>query len=140
MTVHDRRNAHFTERFYEILFDRRPDTRELFGAYPLAEQEEMMRETLRSLSVLMCVADDAEEGASLHENGKDELSWLAMNLRALGVSHAEYGVTPDMYDSYRLALIECAREVVGDQIDGPAKLALDSAIREVCLLMNTERP
>ena len=132
------REAVFTERFYVILFEQRPDTRELFGAYPLAEQEEMMRETLRSMSSLLEFGSYEVAQAASPDEEKSELGWLSINLRALGVSHIEYGVTPDMYDSYRLALIDCAREVLGKQLDASAEAALDSAIRHVCNLMNAE--
>jgi hemoglobin-like flavoprotein len=123
----------FTERFYEMFFELRPDTRELFGAYPLAEQEEMMRETLRSLATLEEYAETEPDLES-----EQEFGWLVENLRALGKSHVEYGVTPDMYESYRLVLLDCTLEIVGDQIDERAKMALDEALTRVCDLMNPE--
>ena len=73
----------FTERFYEIFFELRPDSLPLFGVHSISEREEMMRETLRSLYAW----SEAE-------------TWLGDYLDALGRSHAKYGVTSDMYDSY----------------------------------------
>ena len=84
-----RQEAQITERFYEIFFERRPDTLELFGAHSISEREEMMRETLRSLHAFY--------------EGQD---WLEGNLAALGKSHWEYGVTQDMYSSFVDSLLD----------------------------------
>jgi len=113
------REARFTERFYEIFFERRPDTLPLFGPHAIAEREEMMRETLHSLHALC-------EGES----------WLEGNLVALGQSHWEYGVSTDMYDSYVETLIECAREIVGDELDETDLLALRLGILEIAHRMS----
>lgn len=134
MAIADRESV-FTERFYELLFERRPDTRELFGAYPIAEQEEMMRETLRSLATLEEYAATIDPRAEQPADPVDGGGWLAENLRALGESHAEYGVTPDMYECYRGVLIECARETAGALLDEQAVAALTEAIAVVCDLM-----
>jgi predicted component of type VI protein secretion system len=80
-----------TEAIYPLFFERRPDVRPLFGVHALAEREEMIRETLRSLLAL------AEGG-----------SHLATNLEALGRSHFEYGVTGDMYGDFVEAFVEVA--------------------------------
>jgi len=111
--------AHLTERFYEIFFERRPDTRELFGVHAIAEREEMMHETLGSLQAL----------------GNRE-PWLEGNLVALGESHGEYGVTEDMYTSFVDALIECAREILGGVFDEAAERALRDATEEISSMMS----
>lgn len=85
------REGKITEAIYPLFFDRRPDARPLFGVHALAEREEMIRETLRSLLALA-------EGES----------WLAGNLEALGRSHFEYGVTGDMYADFIDAFVEVA--------------------------------
>ena len=95
----------------------------------------MMRETLHALATL------ADDGLALVASNDaietiGEPGWLVENLRALGVSHAEYGVTPDMYDSYRVAMSDCTREVVGDQLDLAAEAALDIAVARACDTMN----
>jgi hypothetical protein len=91
-----------TEALYPLFFERRPDARPLFGVHAIAEREEMIRETLRSLLALA----DGER-------------WLAGNLEALGRSHFEYGVTGDMYGDFVDAFVE---------VSAPG---LDEAKREV---------
>jgi hemoglobin-like flavoprotein len=80
-----------TERLYPLFFERRPDSQPLFGVYALAEREEMVRETLRSL---LALAEDEP--------------WLKANLEALGRSHFEYGVTSDMYGDFVDAFVDVA--------------------------------
>lgn len=111
--------AEITERFYEIFFERCPDALELFGAHSISEREEMMREAFHSLY-------------ALHE-GED---WLADNLAALGRSHAEYGVTEDMYPCFVDALIDCGREVLGDEIDEAELEALRRAMSQIANQMS----
>jgi hemoglobin-like flavoprotein len=108
----------FTERFYEIFFERRPDTLPLFGLHAISEREEMMSETLRSLFAWT----EAE-------------SWLAGNLDALGRSHWEYGVTPDMYDSYVDAMLGCVEETLGDFMNAERTHDLRAALQAVCSRM-----
>lgn len=108
----------FTNRFYDLLFEDRPDVRPLFGAHSLSEQEEMMRETLSSLLAL-----DGEQ------------NWLDANLRALGKSHAEYGVTEDMYASFADVMLICAREVLGSSLNPEAESALAFGVRRVSEIM-----
>ena len=110
----------FTERFYEIFFERRPDTLALFGAHSIAEREEMMRETLRALLALC-------EGES----------WIEENLAALGRSHWEYGVTTDMYDCLVDALLDCSREMLGERLDEEAESSLRLALSEIARLMSS---
>ncbi len=86
-----------TDAIYPLFFDRRPDARPLFGVHALAEREEMIRETLRSLLALA-------EGES----------WLAGNLEALGRSHFEYGVTGDMYGDFVDTFVEVAAPGLDD--------------------------
>ena len=103
--------ALFTERFYPILFALRPDVRPLFGVHPMAEQEEMMRETLRSLHGWL-----------------DGEPWLAGNLEALGRSHWEYGVTDDMYDSFIDAMLACSLETISDAFDDERQTVFRAAL------------
>ena len=113
--------ARFGELFFELFFARRPDTRELFGAYSISEQEEMIRETLRSLAAWL-----------------ERTPWLADNLHALGESHLEYGVTSDMYRSYVDVTLETARTCLGEGFDRKAEQALRRAIEGVCEIMNPD--
>jgi hemoglobin-like flavoprotein len=111
--------ARLTQRFYEIFFERRPDVLPLFGAYSLAEREEMIHETLRSILDFL------------------ELEpWLDGNLIALGRSHAEYGVENDMYPPFVDAFVECATEVSGGAFDARAERALRSALERITWIMS----
>ena len=114
-----RQEAQITERFYEIFFERRPDTLELFGAHSISEREEMMRETLRSLHAFY--------------EGQD---WLEGNLVALGKSHWEYGVTQDMYSSFVDSLIDCGQEILGDEFDEAAAVSFRSAMTVIAQRMS----
>ena len=113
------REAPFTERVYEIFFDRRPDARELFGPHAIAEQEEMMRETLRSIHALC-----------------EDQAWLADNLAALGRSHHEYGVTSDMYRSFAEVFLDCGREVLDDGVGDGGFDSLRLALLEITRQMS----
>ena len=108
----------FTERFYEIFFEARPDARPLFGTHALAEQEEMMRETLHSLLAWA-----------------ESEPWLEGNLSALGKSHWEYGVTADMYASFIESMLECGNEVIGESLDADQRAVLRSALEFVAYQM-----
>lgn len=114
-----RQEAPITERFYEIFFERRPDTRELFGAHSIGEREEMMRETLHSLHAFY-------EGQE----------WLEGNLVALGKSHCEYGVTQDMYSSFVDSLIDCGQQVLGDEFDEAAVVSFRAAMTVIAQRMS----
>ena len=114
-----RREAQITERFYEIFFEQRPDTLELFGAHSISEREEMMRETLRSLHAFY--------------EGQD---WLEGNLVALGKSHWEYGVTQDMYSSFVDSLIDCGQQVLGDEFDEAAVVSFRAAMTVIAQRMS----
>ena len=111
--------AQITERFYEIFFERRPDTLELFGAHSIAEREEMMRETLRSLHAIY-----------------DRQDWLEDNLTALGKSHWEYGVTEDMYPVFIDSMIDCGREILGEQLDEAATVSLRASLAQISQRMS----
>jgi hemoglobin-like flavoprotein len=85
-----------TRRFYEILFERYPQARPLFGA-STRKQEEMLTRAL------VAVLDHLEDGA-----------WLGDTLRALGAKHVAYGVTDEMYDWVGDALLRTLAEIAGD--------------------------
>lgn len=89
--------AKITESLYPLFFERRPDVCPLFGVHAIAEREEMIRETLRSLLALA-------EGEG----------FLAANLEALGRSHFEYGVTGDMYDDFVDVFVDVAAASLDD--------------------------
>lgn len=105
------REAWITERLYPLFFERRPDARSLFGVHAIAEREEMIRETLRSLLALA-------EGEA----------WLAANLEALGRSHCEYGVTGDMYGDF----VDVFVEVAADGLDAAPRDVLRRGLTRIC--------
>src|ERR1051326_3919691 len=69
------------QRFYEILFERYPQAKRLFGRNSQAAQEKMLT------NALTAVIDHL-----------DDASWLTNTLKALGAKHNGYGVTEEMYD------------------------------------------
>lgn len=108
----------FTESLYERFFALRPDAAELFGEYSISEREEMVRETFRCLLAWL-------EGEP----------WLETNLRALGQSHAEYGVEGEMYPPFVEALIASAHAVSGGSLDASALALLRDAAEDVVSTM-----
>jgi len=70
-----------THHFYEILFERYPQVRALFGRNSREAQEQMLTRAL------VAVVDHLEDA-----------SWLVETLTALGAKHVDYGVTDEMYD------------------------------------------
>lgn len=83
-------------RFYEILFDRHPQARPLFGRNTPQKQQQMLQETL------VAALDRLEDGA-----------WLTDTLAALGRKHAGYGVTEEMYGWVGESLLLTLAEVAG---------------------------
>jgi hemoglobin-like flavoprotein len=85
-----------TRRFYEILFERYPSVRPLFGA-SLRKQEEMLTRAL------VAVMDHIEDG-----------QWLGETLRALGARHVGYGVRDEMYPWVGDSLVRAVSEITGE--------------------------
>jgi hemoglobin-like flavoprotein len=107
------------DRFYDRFFERNPEVVPLFGAHALAEREEMIHETLNSL-LAFC----------------DDEPWLEGNLQALGSSHAEYGVTKEMYPAFVSAMLATVREVLGCQLTSEAEKHLGRMLEEICAVMS----
>ena len=91
------RNPDFTDRFYEILFERYPSVRPMFSRRSLSAQSRMLTQALTA------VLDHLEDAP-----------WLAETLGALGGKHEEYGVTGEMYEWVGDALLATLAEVAGD--------------------------
>lgn len=89
-------NPKFTTRFYEILFERYPQTQALFPVANRARQAEMLT------AALVAVLDHLEDAP-----------WLQETLGALGVKHLDYGVTREMYDWVGASLLATLAEVAG---------------------------
>jgi hemoglobin-like flavoprotein len=93
-----------TTRFYEILFERYPQAKPLFGRNQPRTQQRMLQE---ALVAVIDHLDDAE--------------WLGATLGGLGRRHDDYGVTPEMYDWVGAALLatlgEIAAEAWNDELE-----------------------
>jgi hemoglobin-like flavoprotein len=87
-----------THRFYQILFERYPQAKRLFGRHSLAKQEKMLAEAL------VAVLDHLEDAP-----------WLSGTLRALGGKHAGYGVTDEMYAWVGESLISTFAEALDEE-------------------------
>ena len=90
------RNPNLTARFYDVLFDRYPQAKPLFGRNSRKAQEEMLA------GALVAVVDHLEDAP-----------WLQQTLRALGEKHKGYGVTPEMYGWVGDALLTVLGETAG---------------------------
>jgi hemoglobin-like flavoprotein len=87
-----------TRRFYEVLFERYPQVRPLFGKNAQVAQQKMLQEAI------VAVVDHLEDAG-----------WLARTLGAMGRTHAlDYGVTPEMYAFVGDALLTTLAELAGD--------------------------
>jgi len=91
------RSPNLTHRFYEILFERYPQTEHMFPKNRRARQEGMLTEAL------VAVLDHLEDAL-----------WLTGTLQALGAKHMDYGVTDEMYGWVGDALLRTLAEVAGD--------------------------
>jgi hemoglobin-like flavoprotein len=89
------RQPQLVNRFYEILFERYPQVRPLFGKNSGGKQAEMLG------AALVAVLDHLEDA-----------SWLESTLKQLGARHVDYNVTAEMYrwvgDSLLAAIAETA--------------------------------
>jgi hemoglobin-like flavoprotein len=118
LSSRERENA-LVERFYDRFFDENPEVVPLFGRYALAEREEMLRETTKSL-LGWCERE----------------SWLEGNLRALGASHVEYGVEPEMYPPFVSAFVAAVGEVLDRPLAPEEEKHLTEALESVCAVMS----
>jgi len=90
------RSPQLTRRFYEILFERYPQVRPLFGSSTETQEQMLTR-------ALVAVLDRIEDGA-----------WLTETLEALGAKHVDYGVTDEMYPWVGDALLATLEEIAKD--------------------------
>jgi len=90
------RSPQVTHRFYQILFDRYPATRDMFPAERRQNQEAMLTQAL------VAVLDHLEDAP-----------WLTSTLHGLGAKHVGYGVTPEMYDWVGASLLATLAEACG---------------------------
>jgi hemoglobin-like flavoprotein len=90
------RNPNLTSRFYDVLFERYPQAKPLFGRNSREKQEQMLA------GALVAVMDHL-----------DDAPWLGETLRALGGKHRDYGVTPEMYGWVGESLLFVMAEAAG---------------------------
>jgi hemoglobin-like flavoprotein len=104
--------------FYDDLFERHPDARQLFFRRPREVQERMLAETL------VAALDHLEDG-----------EWLTTKLGVLGAQHAEYGVTEEMYGWVAETLIATLAREAGDAWSPAYEAAWREALTAIAGLM-----
>jgi hemoglobin-like flavoprotein len=112
------RSPQLTHRFYEILFERYPQTQSMFPAGRRSRQEGMLTEAL------VAVLDHLEDAP-----------WLTSTLHGLGAKHVDYGVTDEMYGWVGDALLRTLAEVAGDAWSPELEQAWGAAFGAIASLM-----
>jgi hemoglobin-like flavoprotein len=112
------REPQLTSRFYEILFERYPQVKPLFGRNSGANQAAMLQ------SALVSVLERIEDAA-----------WLDSTLRAMGEKHVEYGVTDEMYNWVGASLLAAIGEAAGDAWSRELEVAWSDAYSAISGLM-----
>ena len=107
-----------TARFYEILFERYPQAKALFGRNSQKKQEEMLTRAL------VAVIDHLEDAP-----------WLKETLVALGAKHVDYGVTDEMYGWVGESLLATLAEVAGEAWTSRVEKAWTEAFGAISGLM-----
>lgn len=90
------REPEVVRRFYEILFERHPQSRALFRRNAPEVQQKMLT------GALVAVLDHL-----------DDAPWLVETLGALGAKHVEYGVTEEMYGWVGGSLLAALHDAAG---------------------------
>jgi hemoglobin-like flavoprotein len=106
-----------TRRFYEILFDRYPQVRPMFGT-DIAPQAAMLR------TAVVAVLDHL-----------DDETWLTGTLGSLGAKHAAWGVTAPMYAAVAECMLAAMAELAGDAWTPAMTEAWTAALTAVAGLM-----
>jgi hemoglobin-like flavoprotein len=112
------RSPQLTHRFYEILFERYPQTQSMFPVARRSRQEGMLTEAL------VAVLDHLEDAP-----------WLTSTLHGLGAKHVDYGVTDEMYGWVGDALLRTLAEVAGDAWSAELEQAWAAAFGAIASLM-----
>jgi len=111
-------NPKITTRFYEILFERYPQTQAMFPVANRARQAEMLT------GALVAVMDHLEDAP-----------WLTDTLGALGEKHLDYGVTREMYDWVGASLLAALAETAGNKWNPELNAAWTEAYGAIVSLM-----
>jgi hemoglobin-like flavoprotein len=117
------RQPQLVHRFYEILFERYPQARPLFGRNSAANQEKMLTDAL------VAVIDHLEDAP-----------WLTSTLKQLGEKHHGYGVTSEMYDWVGASLLATLAEVAGKDWTPQLQTAWTEAYGAIAGLMQSGGP
>lgn len=112
------RESQITRRFYEIFFERYPQVRPMFSRKTPEKQQQMLAEAL------VAVLDHLEDA-----------SWLEENLKAMGRTHGDYEVTPEMYGWVGECLLATFAEVAGEDWNAELEGAWTAAYGAVSSLM-----
>jgi len=112
------REPQITRRFYEILFERYPQSKPLFGRNSLEKQQKMLQDAL------VAVVEHVEDA-----------TWLTTNLHALGAKHAGYGVTREMYDWVGECLLATLAEIAAEAWSKEIERAWSDAYTAIAGLM-----
>ena len=116
------REPEVTHRFYDVLFEKYPQVKPLFGKRSRADQERMLRD------MLVAIVDHVEDG-----------SWLQNQLGALGAKHLDYGVKPEMYAWVADSLLTTLKEVAGDAWTPEIEETWTQAYGAIAGLMQAQR-
>jgi hemoglobin-like flavoprotein len=90
------RQPQITPRFYEILFERYPQAKPLFGRNKPEVQQKMLQDAI------VAVVDHVEDAV-----------WLQEQLFAMGRRHKDYNVTPEMFGWVGESLLATLAEIAG---------------------------
>ena len=112
------RQPQLTHRFYEILFQRYPQAKALFGRHTAAAQEKMLTDAL------VAVMDHLEDAP-----------WLTSTLKGLGAKHKGYGVTNEMYGWVGASLLATLAEVAAGDWTKAHETAWSDAFGAIAGLM-----
>jgi hemoglobin-like flavoprotein len=111
-------NPAFITRFYEVLFERYPQTQAMFPTGGRARQAEMLT------GALVAVLDHLEDAP-----------WLQDTLGGLGAKHVGYGVTREMYDWVGASLLATLAETAGSRWTPELNAAWGEAYAAIVSLM-----
>ncbi len=112
------RQPDVTHVFYNELFSRHPEAKQLFARNAPGAQEKMLADAL------VAVIDHLEDAP-----------WLETTLAQLGAKHAEYGITTEMYGWVGESLLATFAEVAGSDWSPRLEAAWTDAYGAVCSLM-----
>ena len=104
----------FTERFYDRLFAKHPDVREMFFRHSPGARYKMFAQKLTSIV-----------------DHLDQPAWIDRELGSLASKHASYGVSAEMYAWVGEELIATLRETCGDSWSDAAEAAWSAAYGEL---------